>query len=266
MAKGYIGTVHKKINTSFLQNIFHLCTILRGLVESVQVIFSVSSPAAGGDSLIIASPAPGASGLQGFLVPSFVKPLDVVVASKEAVARLQFTSQQVQEVSGEMAPPVVDLAHDYVSGPKLDVRTGLAALVRIQDQKANFEEEAVWSHVETTHLVKTITAHHQCDEADSFTQHINVVDDAIHSKLTVAVILSLLLLLSAFTHAEGIVREVRFSPQDIKLVKQAGGSPVEDGRMAAAVPGSCTNIRAIETGLPRPVLFWIHPSTGAIFA
>lgn len=78
--------------------------------------FSVSSPTAGGDSLIIASPAPGAGGLQSFLVPLFVEPLDVVVASQDAISRLQFTPQQVQEVTGKMAPPVVDLAHYYVSG------------------------------------------------------------------------------------------------------------------------------------------------------
>lgn len=78
---------------------------------------SVSSPAAGGDSLIFASPTPGAGGLQGFLVPPFVEPLDVVVASQKAVSGLQFTPQEVQEVTGKMAPPVVDLAHYNVSGP-----------------------------------------------------------------------------------------------------------------------------------------------------
>lgn len=77
---------------------------------------NVSSPTAGGDSLIFASPTPGAGGLQSFLVPLFVEPLDVVVASQDAISRLQFTPQQVQEVTGKMAPPVVDLAHYNISG------------------------------------------------------------------------------------------------------------------------------------------------------
>lgn len=39
------------------------------------------------------SPALGARGLEGFLVPPLVESLDVVVASQEAVSRLQFTPQ-----------------------------------------------------------------------------------------------------------------------------------------------------------------------------
>lgn len=66
---------------------------------------------------MVGSPTPGAGGLQGFLVPPFVEPLHVVVASQEAVPGLQFTPQQVQEVIGKMAPPVVDLTHHDVSGP-----------------------------------------------------------------------------------------------------------------------------------------------------
>lgn len=46
-----------------------------------------------------------------------VESLDVVAASQESVSRLQFTTQQVQEVTGKVAPPVVDLAHYNVSGP-----------------------------------------------------------------------------------------------------------------------------------------------------
>ena len=45
-----------------------------------------------------------------------VEPLHIVVASQEAVSGLQFTPQQVQEVIGKVAPPVVDLAHYNVSG------------------------------------------------------------------------------------------------------------------------------------------------------
>lgn len=63
------------------------------------------------------SPTPGAGGLQGFLVPPFVEPLDVVAASQEAVPGLQFTPQQGQEVIGKVAPPVVNLTHYNVSGP-----------------------------------------------------------------------------------------------------------------------------------------------------
>lgn len=63
------------------------------------------------------SSTPGAGGLQGFLVSPFVEPLDVAVASQEAVSRLQFAPQQVQEVIWKMAPSVVELAHYNVSGP-----------------------------------------------------------------------------------------------------------------------------------------------------
>lgn len=66
---------------------------------------------------------------------------------------------------------------------ELDVRAGLAALVGVQDQKANFEEKAVWCHIETTHLVEAVTAHHQCNETDSFTQHIDVVNYPVDSCL-----------------------------------------------------------------------------------
>lgn len=69
------------------------CTILRGGLWSVQVSCIVSSPAAGGHSPIAGSPTLGAGGLQSFLVPPFVESLDVVVASQEAVSRLQFTAQ-----------------------------------------------------------------------------------------------------------------------------------------------------------------------------
>lgn len=67
--------------------------------------------------LIFGSPTPGAGGLQGLLVPPLVESLDVVVASQEAVSGLQFTPEQVQEVTGQVAPPVVDLTHNDVSGP-----------------------------------------------------------------------------------------------------------------------------------------------------
>lgn len=49
----------------------------------------------GDDSPIFDSPTPGAGGLQSFLVPPFVEPLDVVVASQEAVSGLQFTPQEI---------------------------------------------------------------------------------------------------------------------------------------------------------------------------
>lgn len=66
---------------------------------------------------------------------------------------------------------------------KLDVRAGLATPVGVQDQKANFEEKAVWAHIETTHLVEAVTAHHQRNEAYSFTQHLDVVNYPIDSCL-----------------------------------------------------------------------------------
>lgn len=66
---------------------------------------------------------------------------------------------------------------------ELDVRAGLATLVGVQDQEANFEEEAVRGHVETTHLVEAVTAHHQSNEAYSFAQHIDVVNYPIDSCL-----------------------------------------------------------------------------------
>lgn len=84
--------------------------------RSGQESCSVSSPAAGGDILIAASSTPGAGGLQGFLVPPLVEPLDVVVASQEAISGLQFPPEEAQEVSGEMSPPVIDLTHYDVPG------------------------------------------------------------------------------------------------------------------------------------------------------
>lgn len=51
---------------------------------------------------------------------------------------------------------------------KFDVRTRLATLVCVQDQKADFEEEAVSGGVQTAHLVEAIVAHHQRDEPYSF--------------------------------------------------------------------------------------------------
>lgn len=61
--------------------------------------------------------APGARGLGGLLVPPLVEPLDVAVAPEDAVAGLQSARQQAEEVGGQVAPPVVDLPHDDVSGP-----------------------------------------------------------------------------------------------------------------------------------------------------
>lgn len=49
-------------------------------------------------------------------MPSLVEPLDVVVAPQQAVSWFQFSPQQVHEVTRKVAPPVVDLAHDDVSG------------------------------------------------------------------------------------------------------------------------------------------------------
>lgn len=66
---------------------------------------------------------------------------------------------------------------------KLNVRAGLAALEGVQNQKANFEEKAVWAHIETTHFVEAVAAHHQRNDAYSFTQHINVVNYPIDSCL-----------------------------------------------------------------------------------
>lgn len=66
---------------------------------------------------------------------------------------------------------------------KLNVRAGLAALEGVQNQKANFEEKAIWAHIETAHFVETVTAHHQCNDAYSFTQHVNVVNYPIDSCL-----------------------------------------------------------------------------------
>ena len=64
---------------------------------------------------------------------------------------------------------------------QFDIRAGLAALVGIENQKTDFEEEAVRGHVETTHLVEAVTAHHQRNEAYSFTQHVNVMNNPIDS-------------------------------------------------------------------------------------
>lgn len=68
----------------------------------------------------VAPPAlstPGEGGLGDFLVPPFVESFDVAVASENAIAGLQSTQQQVEEVAGQVAPPVVDLAHHNVPGP-----------------------------------------------------------------------------------------------------------------------------------------------------
>lgn len=78
---------------------------------------NVSSCAAGGSSSTTALSAPGAGGLGDFLVSPFVESLDVAVALENPIAGLQFTQQQVEEVAGQMAPPVVDLPHYNVSGP-----------------------------------------------------------------------------------------------------------------------------------------------------
>lgn len=78
---------------------------------------SVSSRAAGGDSVTTALSAPGAGGLGHFLVPPLVESLDVAVAFEDAVAGLQLRQQQAEEVGGQVAPPVVDLAHYNVPGP-----------------------------------------------------------------------------------------------------------------------------------------------------
>lgn len=45
----------------------------------------------------------------------------------------------------------------------------------------NSEEEVVWAHVETAHLVEAVAAHHQSDEAHASTQHLDVVNDAVNS-------------------------------------------------------------------------------------
>lgn len=116
-----------------------------------------------GGSPILASPAPSAGGLQGFLVPLLIKPLNVVVASQQTISWFQFSPQQVQEIPGKVAPPVVDLAHDDVSCTfgksrenveskyvvfftsyvcfvflaaltELDVGAGLATLVSVENQ------------------------------------------------------------------------------------------------------------------------------------
>lgn len=50
-------------------------------------------------------------------MPPFVESFNVAVASENTIAGLQFTQQQVEEVAGQMAPPVVDLSHYNVSGP-----------------------------------------------------------------------------------------------------------------------------------------------------
>lgn len=62
---------------------------------------------------------------------------------------------------------------------ELDIGAGLATLVGVEDQQANLEEETVGTHVETTHLVERVAAHHQGDEANPFTHHLDVVNDPI---------------------------------------------------------------------------------------
>lgn len=54
------------------------------------------------------------------------------------------------------------------------------------------------------------------------------------------------------------------SPQDVELVKQAGGTAGEEGRWAAVVPGRRADSRLIEAGLPGPVLLWVLPLVGGI--
>lgn len=123
-----------------------------------------------------------------------------------------------------MAPPVIDLTHYDVSGSEFDVRTRLAALEGVYDKKTNFEEEAVGGHIETTHLVEAIVGHHQCNETYrySFTYHLDVVNNSVDCKFTIAVMLPLILLLPALAHAEGIMCEVRLSSEDVELIEEAG--------------------------------------------
>ena len=67
-------------------------------------------------------------------------------------------------------------------GPALtqfEVGAGLAALVGVQHQEAHLEEEAVGGHVETTHPVEAVAAHHQRDHPDPFAHHVDVVDDPV---------------------------------------------------------------------------------------
>lgn len=64
---------------------------------------------------------------------------------------------------------------------ELDVRAWLATLVSVEDQQANLEEEVVGTDVETTHLVEGIAAHHQGDEANPFTHHLDVMHNTIDS-------------------------------------------------------------------------------------
>lgn len=64
---------------------------------------------------------------------------------------------------------------------QFEVGAGLAAGVRVQNQQADFEEEAVRGHVEAAHLVETVAAHHQSDDADPLPHHVHVVDDPVHS-------------------------------------------------------------------------------------
>lgn len=78
---------------------------------------NVSSCAAGGNSFVTVLSAPGAGGLGHFLVPPFVESLDVAVAFENSIAGLQFAQQQVEQITGQVAPPMVDLAHYNVSGP-----------------------------------------------------------------------------------------------------------------------------------------------------
>lgn len=85
-------SVPTKINPILTQNVLYLAQYC-GI--TVHVSCNVSSPAAGGASLMFGSSTPGASGLQGFLVSPFVEPLHVAVASQEAISRLQFATQQV---------------------------------------------------------------------------------------------------------------------------------------------------------------------------
>lgn len=132
---------------------------------------------------------------------------------------------------------MVDLSHYDVPGPKFDIWTWFAAFESVHNQKTDSEEEAVWSHIETAHFVETVTGHHQGNETHTFTQHVDVMDNSIDGKLTVAVMFPFILLLPALAQAEGVVREVRLSSEHIKVVEKTTGAPVVHHRGAAAVSG-----------------------------
>ena len=76
-----------------------------------------SSRAIGGAGERSSSPTLRAHGLLGLLVSPLVVPLDVVVAPQQSVPRLEFAPNDGQEVTWQVAPPVVDLPHDDVPAP-----------------------------------------------------------------------------------------------------------------------------------------------------